>query len=101
MKNKELLAAAEDDVPEERVDSQQQSEGAKEEEEAEDDGVRTPPPLPSMLNTSPKMSNEVSSTVNIKTPERSSFEATLNKGMPYLYYLHTCGHVRIHGKVGM
>ena len=33
-----------------------------------------------MLKTSPKMSDEVSSTVHIKTPERSSFEATLNKG---------------------
>jgi flagellar biosynthesis GTPase FlhF len=52
------------------------------EEEEEDDGVRTPPPphlpLPSILSedkTSPK-NDEVSSTVVIKTPERSSFDAT-------------------------
>ena len=93
MKNNELIPAPDDDHEEDHYSGEfhqadkadKANEKQKPEEEGNkeemDDGVRTPPPLPSMmLNTSPKMSNEVSSTVNIKTPERSSFEATLNKG---------------------
>lgn len=86
MKNNELLPSPEEDQAEEDHYSGEfhQAEKADDREqqrkEEMDDGVRTPPPLPSMLKTSPKMSDEVSSTVNIKTPERSSFEATLNKG---------------------
>ena len=81
MKNNELLPAPDDDSGEFSVDKEKRA-GKAQEEEAVDDGVRTPPPLPSMVKTtSPKMSHdEVSSTVHIKTPERSSFEATLNKG---------------------
>ena len=63
------------------IDAGEEEASAKNEDlkpEEEDDGVRTPPPLPSMLKpseaatadtTSPK-NDEVSSTVNIKTPER-------------------------------
>ena len=86
LKNNELLPSPEEDQAEEDHYSGEfhQAEKADDREqqrkEEMDDGVRTPPPLPSMLKTSPKMSDEVSSTVNIKTPERSSFEATLNKG---------------------
>ena len=82
MKNNELLPGPEYD-DEDKTDRGQSEEREREKEEM-DDGVRTPPPLPSskMLKTSPKMSDEVSSTVNIKTPERpNSFEAdALNKG---------------------